>query len=181
MGAADLENFGVESGKIHSAPRYAINGVEVTKAQAVAAMGGGPLSDDSDHWHLTAVGDEGFVARVKGDLGRLAPEARAKLHFQGYGPADWPVAQFKLAEGVTLRRPSATRVSADVGSIPRAAYTPEKLAALLSAPGGPLPAPQPQPQPQPEPTPSPVNPDVSGWLAAVVAAVIALVLYLRRK
>ena len=166
---------GVMSARIHESPRYSRSGDEITKAEAEKA-----LTDDSDRWHLAAVGDPAFLTRVKGDVAALPAALRAKLHVQLYAAAAWQVGQLGLAPGVTLRAPAAGRVSADVGAVPAAGYTPAALADLFTLPLGPTPAP-------PKPKPDPAKPDgvaapaggVNAWLLAA-GGVLLLILLTRR-
>jgi hypothetical protein len=180
---AAVENHGVSTDKIHAHPAYSINGVEVSREAAMSAMGDG-LKDDSDRWHLAAVGDEWFRSVVRQHVDKLPADIRAKLHVQTYAPGDWPVSQYKLAPGVTLRKPSADRTAADVGAIPTAEYTADALAALLAREGGPThkPAPPVPPMPAPVPpgplVPVPPQPDHTG---CILACVLFVAFLLKRK
>lgn len=170
---------GVVSGKIHASPRYSINGVEATRDDALRAVGGGSLADDSNKWHVAAVGDPAFLARFKADVANLPASAREKIHVQTYSPSDWAVAAFKLPAGVSVRKPSPGRTSEQAGVIGLDVYDAVKLLQLLNellgfvkpAPQpGPAPAPQPvpAPTPTPAPTPEPAKPD-NPLLAALLA------------
>lgn len=189
---------GVVPEKIHDAPRYSLNGVECDKAHALAAMGANPLADDSDRWHLAAVGDEAFTARVRADVEKLPKETRGKLLFQAYAPSHWAVDLFDLPRGVTLRKPSPGRTSADVGAlIADADYSAAALDNLLALEGGPNykpkpPAPKVDPAPvRPEPhkqpddaPPAPAKPNHAPWcvaIASVLAFVIRELVLLLRK
>jgi hypothetical protein len=187
---------GVESDKVHAGPSYSINGREVTRDQAHTALGGS-LVDDSDHWHLTAVGDPDFIARFKADVAKLPAATRSKLLVQTYAPDHWAVSLFDLPQGVSLRKPSTNRVAAEVSRKSATDYAgPGSLDAILSAEGGPEwkpspPAPAPTPK-QPDQPKSPdgknaspsntpaseVRTDRIGWL---VAAFLGLSLVLNRK
>lgn len=163
---------GVMADRIRDQPAYAINGVPVTKDDALNIMGG--LTDDSANWNLTVVGDAAFCARVKTDVTALPAEARSKLHVQTYSPAVWQVPQLRLAPGVTLRRPSVGRVGAEVGTVPPADYTAAKLADLMTAPGGPTPKPIEPPPATPKPAPVlpvevPSTPTCCLWCALLAA------------
>lgn len=179
---------GVVPEKIHEQPAYSINGVPVDKDTAMSAMGG--LSDDSGNWNLSVVGDPAFLARVRADVAGLPIEARGKLHVQAYTPDVWQVSHFRLAPGVTLRRPAVGRVGADVGTIAAGDYTPAKLLDLCCLPTGPTPRapagpkidpPNPNPTPAPDqPNPTPADPHVPGW--CVVCSILAAIAYwLMRK
>lgn len=179
VGDATQANYGLDTKRIHNHPEWSISGVKVTRPEALAAISGGsPLADDSDRWHLTAVGDAAFLARFKLDVAALPADVRGKLLVQGYGPDHWAVALFALQPGVNLRKPSPGRRSADVGQVAPADYTAAKLLALLSLPGGPVQTPAPQPQPSkpdpvpapgPEPAPAPAPDNSPLWLVALAA------------
>lgn len=180
--AAGVENHGVDPSKIHAHPHYSINGSPCTKEQAERILvGADGLKDDSDRWHLTAVGDAALLAQFKADVAQLPTETRAKLLVQTYGPDAWTVNAYRLPAGVSLRRPSPGRTAADVGAIPPGSYTAAKLTDLLSLPTGPTPkppAPAPAPGPDVQPAPPPPAPKPSsgslGWLIAIVLAVVLL-------
>ena len=123
------DNFGVDAPRLRAAQRkFSLNGTEVSRAVAFAAV----LADDSDRHHLTFVGLP---------LPATLPAAvRDRAHVQAYSPGDWPVTQFGLRPGVTLRRPAVNRVSAEVthaDGFDAAAV----LAALGAAPAPPEPTP----------------------------------------
>jgi hypothetical protein len=144
---------GVDFQKLTTEKRWSLNGERVTKEEAHAALS---LTDDSYRWNLSVVGEPGFLRKLRDDVAALPADTRAKLHLQTYSPTDWQVTQFRLGQGVTLRRPALNRVGHDVGTVPVADYAPGKLAELLTAPDGPTPAPVPAPSPRPkEPTPAP--------------------------
>lgn len=196
-----FENHGVQMDKIHEHPAYSINGKPCSKDEAHAVLAGADgLKDDSDRWHLTAVGDAAFVARFKADVAAMPSDIRGKLLVQGYGPNEWPVALYRLPAGVSLRKPSPVRSAPEIGTIATADYSAAKLADLMTVPGGPNPKPvapspkqpekpdplepiKPEPKPAPAPAPNepqPVNPkpDYTGW---IIAALVGLYLLLRRK
>lgn len=153
---ARADNYGLDTAKIHAHPEYSIGGRAVSRAAAHAAISGGsPLADDSDRWHLTAVGDAAFLTRFKADVAALPADLRGRLLVQGYGLDHWAVALYSLPAGVNLRKPSPQRTAADVGTIPPADYSAAKLAGLLASPGGPAPNVTPTPTPQPIPVPVP--------------------------
>lgn len=160
---SDALNHGVDPSKIHAAPTYSLNGSEVTKREAERILAGADgLKDDSDRWHLTGVGDAVFQVRFRADVALLPVDVRSKLLVQTYGPDAWPVSQYKLPAGVSLRKPSPVRTAAEVGAIPPTEYTAAKLGGLLSLPGGPVPAPKLPPEPTPDPKPSaPKQPDAA--------------------
>lgn len=163
---------GVVPEMVNKAPAYSINGQASTKEEVYSLLQHGSLSDDSGRWHLAAVGDAAFLARVRADVAKLPAEAREKLHVQAYAPTAWQVDQFRLPAGVVLRKPAVDRVSADVGVIPTAEYSDDRLATLLGDPDGPTPRPPAKPGPNtPGPGPSPASPSIPWpWLAAAAAA-----------
>jgi hypothetical protein len=186
-----VENYGVDLSKLAGAPKYSFRGVPIDERQVQSLFGaprGSPLADDSDRWHLSIVGDEWFRSVVESHVAKLPADVRAKLLVKNYGVGEWPVAHYKLPLGVSLRKPSAARVSADVGAVAAADYSPAALEKLLQTRGGPMPAVEPMPQPKPdEPAqPQPVPPaplklpplnEILPWILAAVVAWFAL----RRK
>jgi len=185
------QNFGVVKNKIHTSPTYSISGVEVTRAEVRAAFGGSqPLTDDSDRWHFTVVGDDAFKAAVKVHVEKLEPSVKAKLLIQYYSKDNWAVTKFSLPQGVSLRRPSELRTSEQVGVVAQGDYSLEKLLELLKwlngdpKPQPPMPTPvlpvtpnpnQPQPAPvDPVPTPAPTNPNWPMWVALALGALYFL-------
>jgi hypothetical protein len=194
-GAGVVDDHGVASDKIHAHPEYTIcrggHTFTASKADAHSFLAGG-ISDDSNRWHLSAVGDAAFLAAFKRDVDALPSDVRAKLLVQGYAPDRWEVSQFKLDPGVSLRKPSPGRVSANVGAVAIDYYSAAALNGLLAIEGGPnyvKPAPKPpepvapakpdpmepskpdpnaKPAPDKTPTPEPAKPDLKGWLAALV-------------
>lgn len=192
--AADPFPGGVDSGKLADKSAYWLNGRAVTKAEAIEAM---QLTDDTDRWNLSVVGDGLFQARVRKDVEGLPTGVRTRLHVQTYAPEGWQAAQFRLRPGVTLREPDGKdgdRRSRTVAHVPEANYGPDVLASLMSLPGGPDPRPAPAPQPQPKPKDEPAPPKVDpaprppqpvpvppaprpapepSWLALILSAVLA--------
>lgn len=160
VGAKDTPT-GVVSDKIHTGPEYSIchNGVTrpATKAEAHGFLATNGLSDDSDRWHLTAVGDSAFTDRFLADVRSLPADVKAKLAVQIYAPGHWAVDLFKLPLGIDLRKPGPSRSAAVVGTLPTV-YTLGDLDDLLALPGGPVLRPTPPPKmPDPVP-PKPVDP-----------------------
>lgn len=152
MPVAEVEPpTGVDRSRIHEAPTYAKDGRPCTREEAHSAL----LQDDSDRWHLAAVGDAEFIGKVKADVSKLPEEVRSKMHAQYYTPSAWQVEQFKLQPGVTLRKPAAGRISADAGTVPAAEYTAEKFAQLCPKS---KPSPSPTPSKPNDPTPGPPDP-----------------------
>lgn len=181
---------GVVSDKIDPDITYRCSGKKCTKAEVYAAMAVS-LSDDSTRWNLAIVGDAGFVSRVQSDVSRLAADLRDNLHLHSYAPGDWPVSQFSLLPGVTLRKPAVGRIGADSGVLDPVSYSPEKLVSLLNPVLGIIPQPMPPKPDEPKPDepkkpddkpkePAPPAPDKSG-LALAVAALLALLAYIFRR
>jgi hypothetical protein len=145
---------GVDSSRMTTEKRYWCEGGRCTKEDAESVLGG-KLADDSGRWNLVAVGEPNLWRKVTDDLGRLEPALREKINFKVYSPGDWQVAQFTLADGITLRKPAVGRVGATVGIVGSAEYSPVALTDLLGRPGGPLLAAVPVPTPVPVPVPPP--------------------------
>ncbi len=178
---------GVVPHRVHDAPAYSLSGRPCSKDEAHAAVGGGNLADDSDRWHLTAVGGPDLAAKVRADVAALPADLRGKLLVQVYPPDAWPVTQFQLPPGVSLRAPSPGRTSAQVGAVGVAEYTAgvTPLTELLSVVGGPTPKPAPPPAPPapakpdtPAPTPGPLSAPVLPLWVLILGG--ALFLFLRR-
>lgn len=155
--------FGVDSSNLTSAEGYSISGVAATRKEARAALS---LIDDSGKWNLIAVGDTKFQTTLKGDLAKLSPALRTKIHLQIYAPDGWQVAQFELPVGLSLRQPAVDRVGETVGTLSLADYSAAGLGSLLTVQGGPepalpkpIPTPAPLPAPAPAPKPAPVDPE----------------------
>ncbi len=120
------DNFGVDATRLRAAQRkYSLNGTEVSRSVAFAAV----LADDSDRHHLTFVGLP---------VPPLPAGLRDRAHVQAYPAGAWEVGQFDLRPGVTLRRPAANRVGAEVSHA-----TDFDATALLASLGGDPPRPDP--------------------------------------
>jgi hypothetical protein len=174
--ASPVPPGGVVPERVHDHPEYSICGRPATRAEAHAAVAAGNLADDTDHWHLTAVGDAALCDRVRADVAALPAEVRSKIHLQCYQPDAWPVAQFGLPAGVSLRAPSPGRVAPQLGACGAAEYlaSPAKLAELLSLPGGPLPKPKPADPPAPAPAPFKLPQAAGAWLAVGILVFLLL-------
>lgn len=146
---------GVVPNRVHDHPSYSLNGKPCSREEALARLGG--LTDDSDRWNLAAVGDASFLARVRTDAAKLPEAVRGKLHIQTLPPDVWQVPTLRLGSGVTLRKPAVNRIGGEVGFVPAVDYSPDRLAALLSMPGGPVPSNHPTPTPTPDPV-KPIDP-----------------------
>lgn len=151
------DNFGLMRDKIHQRETYTISdkdGVrEIPKLAAIAALG---LVNDADKWHLTAVGDAAFLARFAADVKALPAAVSSKLHVQSYPAESWPIKQFALPPGVSLRKPATLRKSEQVGTLAVADYSTAALLDLLELLKGPRPTPAPLPKPK-EPKPAEPN------------------------
>lgn len=157
LAAEDFPKHGVDAAKMNAEMTWKHNGETITK-QVFEILA---LTDDSERWNLTIVGDAGFLRKVRDDVTALPTATRAKLHVQSYAPGDWPTSQFKVNQGVTLRRPAVNRVGGDVGELSVPDYSLTRLQDLLCAHDGPTPRPAPAPLPKPkEPAPVPVIPNV---------------------
>jgi hypothetical protein len=92
-------NFGLDESRLSRKGSYELSGVAVDARRALAAVGEGTLSDDSNRWHLTCVASEGMRQRVARDLAdapALAPH-RGKLLTHYYAPDHWAVGPYNLA------------------------------------------------------------------------------------
>lgn len=184
-----IENFGVDSSKIHNAERYSLpDGTCIPKSRAHGLIAGADLLDDSSRWHLTVTGDEAFLKKVKGDWEKVNPEIRSKFHIQFYTPDRWEVNHFRLPNGLSLRKPSPVRLSDEVGVLNVGDYTLEQLLNLLKLIDGIVPKPVPAPQPTPVPSPTPVptpepdpSPTTPNWPLIVIIGLIVLYFVLKRK
>lgn len=169
---------GVIPEKVHRESKYwtPYHG-EITRAAVYGLLATADgITDDSAKWHFAIVGDDAFFAKVQADIKALG--VADKLLVQCYKPDNWAVDFFKLSRGITLRRPSPGRESETVGTLTVENYSPDKLAELLQAEGGPLPKPKPIPLPMPSPAPQPapdqplptpaVPPGIPGWLVLLI-------------
>lgn len=151
-------NFGVTPRKVEGA-KYWLDGVECTRAAALAAMGDG-LVDDSDRHHLSIVAEAAQAAAVRAVLAepRLAALA-AKCHVQIYAPDSWVARQRLGSWKVVLHEPAAKGGKLLAGGH---GLTLDELLALLRPfldplwiPPAPMPTPSPIPAPMPGPAPTP--------------------------
>jgi hypothetical protein len=193
--AAEYPDGGVDFGRLSRQQSYSISGQPCPKAIGMQALvAGGGLTDDSRKWNLSVVGDAAFRAKVKEHIEKLTVEQQAKFHVKYYATTDWQVSQFKIPSGVSLRKPAVDRIGEQVGAVAVGDYTLEQLLNLLKIIDGilnppqpqpqpqPQPLPQPQPQPQPVPVPTPDQPAApSNWSLVILAAIVAVILYLRKK
>src|SRR5262249_13574687 len=88
-------NFGVELDRLHAGPeeRYHLNGVPVSRDQAVRAMAGNTIPDDANRLRLTVIGDDaGRVAQDLSSAPALEPW-KDRLVVQTYAPNHWAVAK----------------------------------------------------------------------------------------
>jgi hypothetical protein len=146
-------NYGIDlEGIDKNGQRYWVNGVEVTREAALAAVGDG-LVDDSDRYHLSIVAGPTVADQVRAVLAdpRVAGMV-AKCHVQIYAPDSWAVASGRIAAPVQFQEPAGRG-----GKILATSRTlsVEDLAAMLSPALDPKPAPAPAPRPAPEPAPEP--------------------------
>ena len=179
---AEPENYGIETQKIHSGKKWFVNGAECDKADAMRAVAGDALADDSERWFLVFVGDPDargpFLAAAK----LLPPELSARVHVKAYSPADWQVAQFALPAGVSVRKAAKGRVGEEAGRLvgdPSPDALKRFVADCLNPPPRPMPAPGPQPEP-PAPVPGPAPLEIPTWALALAAALVTYLLT-RRK
>jgi hypothetical protein len=113
--ARAVENFGIDLDKLHQGRRYALNGREVTAAEAKARLSSpsrAAIPDDSAKARLTVIGPPEATSPVRNDLVQhpaLAPWREALL-VQCYPPEHWAVAR---AGFVTTGRPTIYLQSPD--------------------------------------------------------------------
>ena len=102
----DEPNFGLDLGRIDAAAKYQLNGREITRDQALTALG--ELPDDSNRLRLTIVGDAAFRERVRADLASHPAllALKDRLLTQDYPPDHWAVADVGFAGGLTLQPPA---------------------------------------------------------------------------
>lgn len=190
-------NFGIDIAKLRPG-KWFHNGAEVSREAAMAAVAGDTFADDSDKWFLVHVGTPTDQAAFLAAAKALDPAVAGKVQVKAYSPADWPVSQFALPAGVSLRKPAVGRVGAEAGRLAGEvsadtlkrfvadSLSPKPVPQPMPAPAPsptppPTPDPQPQPTPAPEPAPAPSNPlGVPTWLLAA-GALAALVFFFRRK
>lgn len=177
---------GVVSEKLGKRVVYSMRGECVSKHQAFGALANGVV-DDTDKFHLSIVGDKAYQDKANGVLAQLKaqyPDAYNKLLIQIYAPDSWEVSQFSLKKGFSLRGPSATRVSPEIG-----VFDPADLQLLLDLLRvakilPPLVVPDPVPLPNPD---APlVNPKAplkvsTGWFVAGILGVVSLIYFWRKK
>jgi hypothetical protein len=167
---------GVDAAKVPKAHKYHLNGRELPQHAAFSALTDSPV-DDTARWHLAFVGDAKTLIAAKAKVDALPADLRAKLHVQYYDPAVWQAKE--LTTVVTLKAPTSNRFSRTVGSSDLL----DDVVKLLSLPGGPL-----WVEPVVVPTPvipdAPANPNAPNsptpWVA-IVAAVVAVYLWFKRK
>jgi hypothetical protein len=139
-------NFGIDTRQLSTAGRkYSVNGLGVSQAAAEAI-----LADDSTLYSLAVVGTADFQARARDAIAQLPEAVRGRLRLSDYTPDQWPVKQFSLAEGVSVRKPTLNRVGATVGAAPPTADAAAVKAAVLTALKAPVPPVDP---PKPDPAP----------------------------
>ncbi len=185
-------NKGVDSWKFDRRNRYWINGVEVSRAKAYAAVADpGGLTDDSDKYHFSVVGaDKKTVLAWFGPSGVFADYAR-RVHVQVYDKAAWPTEYLHAA--VTIQEPA--KMGGKVVAI-ATEYTEgackKALASIFDTPVAPKPVDPVKPvdpikpvdpvkpvDPAPAPAPAPA-PSLPGWLIALLAA-LALLIFKGKK
>lgn len=190
-----IENHGIDTDKVHSGKKWFLNGSECEKADAMRAVGGSGLVDDSDRWFLVCVGSEVERSKFLDLVKQLDPATRAKLHVRDYSAADWAVSQFELPRGVSVRKAARGRVGAEAGRFAGeldAGTLGKFVADCFNPPPAPMPPPPPAPpapnppppaNPEPAPAPTPANPslDLPTWLLIAFAAAVAFILGTRRK
>lgn len=187
----ESKNFGVDTSKL-TPGKWFHNGAEVSKGEALAAVAGDALADDSERWFLICVGTAADQAKFSAAVKSLEPSIADKLHVKAYTPSDWQVSQFALPVGVSVRKPAKGRVGEEAGRL-TGELTPDTLKRFVAdglnppKPMPPAPTPTPTPdqpsEPQPQPAPEPTTPNtlfgLPMWVVAAIAA--GLTYFLTRR
>lgn len=155
-------------------PAYSLCGRGCSELEAVRALVGDSLTDDSAAPHLTIIGDEAGRARISGDLAAspslVAWKGKAQVH--SYAPGSW-----ELACGFTSRPGTGATVYLQdpTGRVRlRASYsTPEALAGALRR-SDPSYDPNKDPDGSPPVKPAPAGPVGGGWITPEKGACGAL-------
>lgn len=148
----DDANFGVEIGRMPGAPIYRVNGQQVTRDAALAAVGSVP--DDRDRLRLTIVGEAEWRRQIVDDWEKSPAFAglRDRVLVQSYPPDHWAVLDIGLATGITLQLPARTDGTAPVLFRTREYAGPERLAGAIR---------QADPKYKPERDPDPSRPVIA--------------------
>lgn len=118
-------NYGIDRSKI-TEEAYSCGGKKCSRTEAFDVL----FEDDSALPYLTVVGDKTFFAKVRADVEALG--LSDKLHLQLFAPGSWQQTQFKLPDGVSLRKPAKmVRVSQEVGKLSPDKYDVGALRDLL--------------------------------------------------
>jgi hypothetical protein len=151
--AGSALNFGIEPWRVPDEPRYRINGQEVSRAEALAAVGN--LADDSARLRLTIVGDDAMRQRVLAELAAHAGlnALRDRLLVQDYPPDHWAVTGVGFAPGITLQPAAGPDGKAPVLFRMREYSGPDALQGAIRKAD-----PNYQPERDPDPTRSPATP-----------------------
>ena len=179
-------NFGVQLEKLGGPPRYRLNGQEVSREQAIAAIGD-PIPDDVGLYRLTLIGPKEDRARVMADLDNHPglKGLKSSLLVQGYDPDDARVAKRGF---VTSGRPSiylmdqqgkvlARNLDGEYPGAEALAYAIGETIGKPYSPDADKPLPK-KPEPAPLAIPKSIN-DIPQW--AWLAGAGALVFFLLRK
>ena len=179
-------NYGVQLGKLGGPPRYRLNGQEVSREQAIAAIGD-PIPDDVGLYRLTIIGPKEDRARVMADLDNH-PGLRglkSSLLVQGYDPDDSRVSKRGF---VTTGKPSiylmdpqgkvlARNLDGEYPGADALAYAVGEVIGKPYSPDADKPLPK-KPEPAPLAIPKSIN-DIPQW--AWLAGAGALLFFLLRK
>lgn len=179
-------NFGVQLGKLGGPPRYRLNGQEVSREQAIAAIGD-PIPDDVGLYRLTLIGPKEDRARVMADLDNHPglKGLKSSLLVQGYDPDDSRVSKRGF---VTTGKPSiylmdpagkvlARNLDGEYPGADALAYAVGEVIGKPYSPDADKPLPK-KPEPAPIALPKSIN-DIPQW--AWLAGAGALVFFLLRK
>lgn len=99
---ASILNFGVvRNPRLEHRSRHLLNGREVSENEAIAALAGDTLSDDSERLRLTIIGSDEDRRRVLNDLANHEKfhDWAERLHVQAYRPEHWAVANTGFVTG----------------------------------------------------------------------------------
>lgn len=179
-------NFGVQLGKLGGPPRYRLNGQEVSREQAIAAIGD-PIPDDVGLYRLTLIGSKEDRQRVLADIDNHPglKSLKSSLLVQGYDPDDSRVSKRGF---VTTGKPSiylmdpsgkvlARNLDGEYQGPDALAYAVGEVIGKPYSPDADKPLPK-KPEPAPIAIPKTLS-DVPTW--AWIAGAAAVFLFLQRK
>jgi len=180
-------NFGVQLGKLKAEPKYRLNGKEISREQAIAAVAGDQIPDDVGLVRLTLIGSKEDRQRVLADLDSHPglKALKAGLLVQSYDADDPRVSKRGF---VTTGKPSIYLSAPDGKVLARnldgeyqgpdaLAYAVGEVIGNPYSPDADKPLPK-KPEPAPIAIPKTLS-DVPTW--AWIAGAAAVFLFLQRK